>query len=77
MIMVVRKFFKKAVLYVALTLVGSGITSAGTFVMNSLQTEDNKKIQEEINLQFIENDKAVLEILKKMEKEIEFLNKGK
>jgi hypothetical protein len=75
--MVVHKFFKKTVLYVALTLVGSGITSAGTFVMNALQTKDNKKIQEEINLQFIENDKAVLNILKKMEKEIEFLNKGK
>jgi hypothetical protein len=73
MVMIIRPVLKKAMTFVIVTLLGSGITSAGTFVLNSLQTEDNKKIQEEINQQFVENDKTVIEMLKKMEKKIQFL----
>jgi len=73
MVMIIRPVLKKAMTFVIVTLLGSGITSAGTFVLNSLQTEDNKKIQEEINQQFIENDKVVIEMLKKMEKKIQYL----
>lgn len=71
--MIVQKFVKKAVMFVAVTLLSSGITSGGTFVLNKLQTEDNKKIQEEINQQFVDNDKTIIEMLKKMEKKIQFL----
>ena len=73
MVMIIRFVLKKAMTFVIVTLLGSGITSTGTFVLNSLQTEDNKKIQEEINQQFIENDKVVIEMLKKMEKKIQYL----
>lgn len=71
--MIIRPVLKKAMTFVIVTLLGSGITSAGTFVLNSLQTEDNKKIQEEINQQFVENDKTVIEMLKAMEKKIQYL----
>lgn len=71
--MMIRPVLKKAMTFVVVTLLGSGITSAGTFVLNSLQTEDNKKIQEEINQQFVENDKTVIEMLKAMEKKIQYL----
>ena len=73
MVMIIRPVLKKAMTFVIVTLLGSGITSTGTFVLNSLQAEDNKKIQEEINQQFIENDKVVIEMLKKMEKKIQYL----
>jgi hypothetical protein len=73
MVMMIRPAMKKAMTFVIVTLLGSGITSAGTFVLNSLQTEDNKKIQEEINQQFVENDKTVIEMLKAMEKKIQYL----
>jgi len=73
MVMIIRPVLKKAMTFVIVTLLGSGITSAGTFVLNSLQTEDNKKIQEEINQQFVENDKTVIEMLKAMEKKIQYL----
>jgi 23S rRNA U2552 (ribose-2'-O)-methylase RlmE/FtsJ len=71
--MIVQKFVKKAIMFVAVTLLSSGVTSGGTFVLNKLQTEDNKKIQEEINQQFVDNDKTIIEMLKKMEKKIQFL----
>ena len=73
MVMIVQKFVKKAIMFVAVTLLSSGVTSGGTFVLNKLQTEDNKKIQEEINQQFVDNDKTIIEMLKKMEKKIQFL----
>lgn len=71
MVMIVQKFMKKTVAFVAMTLIGSGITSGGTFILNKLQTADNQKMQQEINQQFIENDKMTLEILKKLENKIE------
>jgi hypothetical protein len=73
MVMIVQKFVKKALTFTAMTLIGSGITSGGTFVLNRLQTADNQKIQQEMNQQFIENDRITLEILKKLEKKIESL----
>jgi hypothetical protein len=71
--MIVQKFVKKTIMFVAVTLLGSGITSGGTFVLNKLQTADNQKMQQEINQQFVENDKMTLEILKKLENKIESL----
>jgi 23S rRNA U2552 (ribose-2'-O)-methylase RlmE/FtsJ len=68
---------KKALAFVAMTFIGSGVTSGGTFVLNKLQTTDNKKIQETINQQFVENDKMTLEILRKLEKKIDLLERGK
>ena len=73
MVMIVQQFMKKALAFVVMTCIGSGVTSGGTFVLNKLQTADNKKIQETINQQFVENDKMTLEILKKLEKKISLL----
>lgn len=73
MVTIIRPVYQKAITFVIATVLGSVITSAGTFVLNSLQTEDNKKIQQEINQQFIENDKIIIEMLQKMEKKIQHL----
>lgn len=69
------KIFRKLIVFTASTVLTGGVTSVGTIVVNKLQTADNKMIQEEINQQFVENDKKILALLDNIEKRLKKIEK--
>jgi hypothetical protein len=75
--MIMHNIIKKTARFIFLTILGSGITSGGTFLINKLQTEDNKKIQETINQQFVQNDQKMIELLERLDKKIKILENFK
>ena len=66
---------KKIIIFVASTVLTGGVTSVGTVVANKLQTADNKSFQEELNSQFVDNDKKMLDMLKSISDRLQKLEK--
>ena len=69
------KITRKVLFFAASTIFTGSVTSVGTLIANKLQTQDNKTIQEEINEQFVENDRQIIEMLDKINKRLENLEK--
>lgn len=69
------KILRKLIVFTASTVLTGGVTSVGTMVVNKLQTVDHKTIQEEINRQFVENDKKILELLDNINKRLKKIEK--
>ena len=66
---------KKIIIFVVSTVLTGGVTSVGTIVANKLQTADNKSFQEELNSQFVDNDKKMLDMLKSISDRLQKLEK--
>lgn len=69
------KILRKIIVFTASTVLTSGVTSLGTVVVNKLQTEDNKTIQQQINQQFVENDEKILKLLDTIDKRLKKIEK--